>query len=611
MLFMSKIEPVPFTDVTIQDRFWAPRQEVNRRVTVEHCLQMLEEAGNIENFRLAAGSKHEGYHGPVYMDSDLYKVLEGISYTLATHPDADLDRRTDDIIELLAAAQMPDGYLNTWHQVNKPDERWTNIRDRHELYCAGHLVEAAVAHHQATGKRNLLDIALKFCEHIWLEFGPSGKATACGHPEIELALMKLWRLTGEQRWFDLTQRFLDNRGNGYFADEHGTPRDEYDGTYWIDDMPVQEHKHIKGHAVRATYLMSSVADVAMETGEPALLEMLQAVWLNATEKRVYVTGGIGSSGSNEGFTEDFDLPNLTAYQETCASIAMALWGRRMAALFEDARYIDHVENALYNAMLSGVGLDGKSFFYENPLESKGDHLRQPWFTCACCPPNILRTIASIGEFIYSRSDDTLVVNLYVGGKLNTEIGGKPFEMEVVTDLPWAEGVELRIQSDAELKIRLRDPSWGHGIVTVNGEDQMLQRNQGYFELLRSWKAGDVIKVQHVMLVGQLLANPNVVEDRGCSALQRGPLVYCLEEIDNKVDFWVPYLPLSTHFDISEEDIGGGIVVIEAEGKLRKPIGWEDRLYAAATLFGEMKLRFIPYAYWANREPCPMQVWIPR
>ncbi|MBW7928525.1 MAG: glycoside hydrolase family 127 protein, partial [Fimbriimonadaceae bacterium] len=290
----APLQPVPFTSVTIEDRFWSPRQRTNREVSVRHSFEMLEKAGNMVNLRLAAEGKREGYQGLLFTDSDLYKVIEGAAYTLATHPDPALDRRMDALIAEIAEAQMPDGYLNTWFQVTRPDQKWTNLRDHHELYCAGHLFEAAVAHHQATGKRNLLDIALKFADHIDRRFGPNGTHPGyAGHPEIELALVKLWKATGDDRWFRLARKLTEPRGAGFFADEHKTPRERYDGTYWLDDVPLAEHREIKGHAVRAAYLLAGVADIVRETGDPALTRMLDRVWRNATEKRIFVTGGIG------------------------------------------------------------------------------------------------------------------------------------------------------------------------------------------------------------------------------------------------------------------------------------------------------------------------------
>ena len=338
---MLKLQPVPFKDVTIQDSFWAPRRETNRVASIPFSLQKLEEAGNLEDMRLAARGATNGFRGPVFMDSDLYKALEAASYSLATHPDPALEKQLDDIISLLAAAQQPDGYLNSYFTVKEPGKRWTNLRDWHELYCAGHMFEAAVAHFQATGKTNFLNIATRYADYIDSVFGPPPKRLGYpGHPEIELALVKLWRATGNQRYFELARFFVENRGRKFFATEHHEPLDKYDGSYWQDDVPIYDHRNIKGHAVRAAYLMSGVTDVASQTGDERLLRMLDRVWRNTTERNEYITGGIGPSAHNEGFTVDYDLPNLTAYQETCATIALAQWAHRLALLYGDARYAD-------------------------------------------------------------------------------------------------------------------------------------------------------------------------------------------------------------------------------------------------------------------------------
>ena len=338
---MLKLRPVPFKDVTIQDSFWAPRRETNRVASIPFSLQKLEEAGNLEDMRLAARGATNGFRGPVFMDSDLYKALEAASYSLATHPDPALEKQLDDIIGLLAAAQQPDGYLNSYFTVKEPGKRWTNLRDWHELYCAGHMFEAAVAHYQATGKTTFLNIATRYADYIDSVFGPPPKRLGYpGHPEIELALVKLWRATGNQRYFELARFFVENRGRKFFATEHHTPLDKYDGSYWQDDVPIYDHQNIKGHAVRAAYLMSGVTEVAAQTGDERLLSMLDRVWRNTTERNQYITGGIGPSAHNEGFTVDYDLPNLTAYQETCATIALAQWAHRLALLYGDARYAD-------------------------------------------------------------------------------------------------------------------------------------------------------------------------------------------------------------------------------------------------------------------------------
>jgi uncharacterized protein len=621
---LAKLQPVPFTAVEIRDRFWSPRQETNRSVSVHHSLEMLERAGNFLVMKLAAEGKREGFKGLLFTDSDLYKTLEGIAYTLATHPDPALDRRFDEIVAMIAAAQMPDGYLNTWFQVTRPDDRFKNLRDWHEIYCAGHLFEAAAAHFQATGKRNLLDVALKFADLLDRRYGPQGSLGYCGHPEAELALVKLWQVTGDRRWFELGRKMTETRGSKIFAREHGTPLDKYEGVYWLDDVPIAEHREIKGHAVRAAYLMSGAADIARETGSPELLKMLKRVWRNATEKRVFVTGGIGPSAHNEGFTVDYDLPNQTAYQETCASIAMAQWGHRMALLFGDASYIDAAEAALYNALLSGVGLDGKSFFYVNPLASDGNHHRRDWYECACCPPNVLRTIASLGGYGYASSKDSLFVNLYLAGSVRTKVGDREVALEVKTDYPWDGKVEIEVQSEGEFALRLRNPGWCVGAqVAVNGEPLRFEApssiEKGYFVLRRSWKKGDRVTLDLPMPVRQLEAHPWVKDDLNRTAVRRGPLVYCAEQLDNEAPLAEVVLPRGAKFESGfRKDLLGGVVVLRAEAEKIPALDWDRKLYQPVAPSERVALTMVPYGFWDNRKqprppgptPLAMQVWFP-
>ncbi|MCW5943403.1 MAG: glycoside hydrolase family 127 protein [Fimbriimonadaceae bacterium] len=609
----AKLDPVPFTQVAIRDRFWSPRQETNRKATVEHTLRMLEKAGNFLVMRLAAEGKREGYQGLLFTDSDLYKSLEGISYTLATHPNPALAKRVDEIIAMIAAAQQPDGYLDTWYQVTRPDQKWTNLRDNHELYCAGHLFEAAVAHYRATGKRNLLEIALKLATLIDKRYGPSGSVAYCGHPEIELALVKLWKATGDDRWFALSRRMVENRGSGFFAEEHRTPREAYDGTYWLDDVPIRDHRDIKGHAVRAAYLLAGTADIARETEDSGLIRMLDRVWRSATERRIFVTGGIGPSGSNEGFTVDYDLPNLSAYQETCASIAMALWGHRMALLHGDARYMDAVEKALYNGVLSGVALDGKSFFYVNPLASQGNHHRQEWFGCACCPPNVLRTIASIGGYAYATSRGSLYVNLYVGGSVKASLGGRPVRMDVATNYPWDGKVALTLRDAGRFALRLRVPGWCAGpTLRLNGKTiANPRRERGYLVLERGWSAGDVVVLDLPMPIVQTQAHPFVKENLGRTAIERGPLVYCAEQTDNSVPVEEIVVPRGASMKAAfRKDVLGGVVVIEADATKVAAPDWARTLYQPIPMAEKVTAKLVPYGFWDNRKPGPMAVWLP-
>lgn len=629
---LAKLRAVPFTDVKITDAFWLPRQETNRIASIPVNLDNLEKAGNLENFRLAARKATNGFQGPVFMDSDAYKALEAAAYSLSTHPDPALEKRLDEIIATLAAAQQPDGYLNSYFIVKEPTKRWSNLRDWHELYCAGHMFEAAVAHFQATGKRNFLDVATKFADHIDSVFGPAPKRMGYpGHPEIELALIKMWRVTGNKRYFKLAQFFVENRGRKFFAEEHKTPLEKYDGSYWQDDIPIFDHKNIKGHAVRAAYLMSGTTDVAAETGDQRLLTMLNRVWRNTTERNMYLTGGIGPSAHNEGFTVDYDLPNLTAYQETCATIALAQWNHRLALLYGDAKYADIVERALYNGVLSGVSQDGTKFFYVNPLESHGTHHRSPWFGCACCPPNVARTLASLGGYAYATSDHALWVNLYIQGSVKAKVAGVPVEMDVTTDYPWDGKVTLKqkLAKPTSFALKLRIPGWctpGSVSVKVNRKSYSNPVFAlGYVELNREWKRGDTVELTLPMPVQRIAANPNVKADQGLLAIQRGPLVYCVEDVDHvrkspspnfeiiqlvmSVDDF--YLPASAELKPERDSkVLGGVVLLKGQGEVETPKVRTHPLYQPMNPPHRVPVTAIPYYAWDNRTPSRMKVWLP-
>jgi hypothetical protein len=613
---LLKLRAVAFNQVKLSDLFWLPRQETNRVASIPVNLYYLEKAGNLENFRLAARRSTNGFQGPVFMDSDVYKAVEAASYSLGTHPDPALARRLDDIIGLIAAAQLPDGYLDTYYVVKEPGKRWTNLCDCHELYCAGHLIEAAVAHFQATGKRNLLSVAIKLADHIDSVFGPPPKRLGYpGHPEIELALVKLWRTTGQHRYFELARFFIENRGKHYFARERGIPEAKYNGTYNQDDVPIFDHTAIKGHAVRAAYLMSGATDVAAETGNPALLRMLARVWSNTTERNLFITGGIGSSAHNEGFTRDYDLPNPTAYQETCATVALAQWNQRLALLYGDAQYADVVERALYNGVPAAVSHDGKKFSYVNPLESDGTHHRSGWYNCACCPPNAARTIASVGGYAYAVGDNALWVNLYIGGEVKTQVAGQELALRVTTDYPWQGNITLepRLASAAKFELRLRKPGWCNGgSVRVNGTEVLEPRiERGYIVLSREWKSGDRVELDLPMPVQRIAANPNVVADRGQLAIQRGPIVYCIEQSDQTEPVSSIALPTDAELSVQENPkLLGGIVVLKGTGEVDLKQDWGRRLYQPVTGTRRVPVTAIPYCAWDNRAPGPMKVWLP-
>ncbi len=614
----SGLRGVPFQDVTIQDAFWAPRRATNRLASIPVNLENLEKSGNLENLRLAGRRATEGYQGPVFMDSDTYKAMEAASYSLATDPDPALEARLDGIIAILAVAQLPDGYLNSYYTVKEPGRRWTNLRDNHELYCAGHLFEAAVAHFQATGKTNFLAVARRLADHIDSVFGPAPKRMGYpGHPEIELALVKLSRATGENRYFELARFFVESRGRKYFADEHQQPRDRYDGTYWQDDVPITDHRNIKGHAVRAAYLMSGVTDVAGQTGDPRLLAMLGRVWRNTTQRNQYLTGGIGPSAHNEGFTEDYDLPNDTAYQETCATIALAQWAHRLALLYRDGEYADVVERALYNGTLAGVSQDGTRFFYVNPLESRGTHHRSGWFSCACCPPNVARTLASLGGYAYALADDAVYVNLYVQGRARLRWDGEPAaSLAVTTEYPWDGKVRLRWELEKPLtrRLALRIPGWcANPTLRVNGETVPVEGklSQGYVQFSREWRSGDEVELDLPMTVQRVSAHPNVRADRGQVALQRGPLIYCLEQVDQGESLADLYIPAEAVFSAERApDLLGGVVRLQGEARVAPPVKWQRTLYQAAASPRTVSVSAVPYYAWDNRQPGPMKVWLP-
>jgi DUF1680 family protein len=613
---LLKLQPVPFKDVIIQDSFWAPRRETNRVASIPFSLQKLEEAGNLEDMRLAARGATNGFRGPVFIDSDLYKALEAASCSLATHPDPALEKQLDDMIRLLAAAQQPDGYLNSYFTVKEPGQRWTNLRDCHELYCAGHMFEAAVAHCQATGQTTFLNVATRYADYIDSVFGPPPKRLGYpGHPEIELALIKLWRATSHPRYFELARFFIENRGRKFFAAEHQTPLDKYDGSYWQDDVPIYDHQNIKGHAVRAAYLMSGVTDVAAQTGDDRLLQMLDRVWRNTTERNQYITGGIGPSAHNEGFTVDYDLPNLTAYQETCATVALAQWAHRLALLYGDARYADVLERALYNGVLSGVSQDGTKFFYVNPLESAGAHHRSPWFGCACCPPNVTRTLAALGGYAYAADAESLYVNLYIQGSAQAKVGDTAVTLKVTTEYPWDGKVALELApaSRAQFALRLRVPGWcRNASVAVNRREMKATVVvRGYLVLDREWKRGDRVELDLPMPIDRVAANPQVKADQGLLAIQRGPLVYCLEQCDQAAPLAALWLPPEAQLQAAREPaLLGGVVAISGEARAASDQPWGRNLYQPAPPPSRVTLKAIPYYAWDNRQPGPMKVWLP-
>ena len=587
---LKMIEQIDFSHVKINDNFWSPRLSKHVSATLPVCIDQIEnQTGRIRNFENAA--KGEGEHSGIFFDdSDVYKALEGMAYSLINNPDPELEKKADEWIDKFAAAQQPDGYINTFYTLTGLDKRWTNM-DKHEMYCAGHMIEAGVAYYQATGKRKLLDVCIRMTDHMMSQFGPGKRHWVPGHEEIELALVKLYQTTQEQKYLDFAYWLLEERGHG-----HGTMGDEgkWDPVYYQDIVPVRQLTDISGHAVRCMYLYCGMADVAAMKNDTGYIAAMDRLWDDVVHRNMYITGGIGSSHDNEGFTEDYDLPNLDAYCETCASVGMVLWNQRMNQLTGDSKYIDVLERSLYNGALAGISLGGDRFFYVNPLESKGDHHRQEWYGCACCPSQLSRFLPSIGNYIYASSDDALWVNLYMGNTGQIRIGETDILLTQETNYPWDGSVKLTISTSQPLEkeIRLRIPDWCKTYdLSINGKRINVPKEKGY-AVIKDWKSQDVIALDMDMPVEIVAADPHVKENFDKRAIQRGPLVYCMEEIDNPEYFDQIQLSPSTIFQTAfVSDILNGIKTIKTNGRAQ-----------SAT--------FIPYYAWDNRKAGKMRVWIP-
>lgn len=562
----------------------------------------------------------------MFWDSDWGKTIETAAYSLYRRRNERLEKNIDAVIDMYEKLQQPDGYLSSWYQRIQPGLRWTNLRDCHELYCAGHLIEGAVAYFQATGKRKLLDILCRYADHIADTFGPEpGKQKGyCGHEEIELALVKLARATGQRKYMELAKYFIDQRGvEPHYFDEEARargadPKAYHFKTYEYNQShrPVREQDKVVGHAVRAMYLYSGMADIATEYGDDTLRAALDRLWDDLTTKSLYVTGGIGPSAHNEGFTSDYDLPNDTAYAETCASVGLVFWASRMLGMGPDARYADMMERALYNGSISGLSLDGSLFFYENPLESRGKHNRWKWHRCPCCPPNIGRMVASIGSYFYSLADDALAVHLYGDSTARFDIAGTPVSLVQTSNYPWDGAVSIRVEPDApvEFTLHLRVPSWCRkATLKVNGAhvDLDAASNDGYAAIRREWQKGDRVELDLDMSISRLFANPQVRQDIGRVALARGPLIYCVEETDNAGQLHRITLPRTAEIEAHPEpNLLGGVVTLSATGSRETAENWDDGLYRTeAPAVEQAKLKAVPYYAWDNRDPGEMVVWL--
>lgn len=580
----QKNNPVNFSQVKITDDFWLPRLKTHAAVTLPACIYQCEhETQRIKNFAIAAGMEEGEFKGLVYDDSDLYKMLEGASYSLMNNPNPLLESKLDSIIAKIAGAQMPDGYLMTYFQLGNIDDRWTNM-DKHEMYCCGHLIEAGIAFFNATGKRSLLDVAIKYADHIDRTFGEGKRDWVPGHQEIELALVKLYRVTNDERYLNLSHWLLEQRGRG-----HGDWKSK---DYYQDLVPVKDLAKISGHAVRAMYMFTSMADYSSIKQDTAYIAALDRLWNDVIFTKMYLTGGIGSSRKNEGFTEDYDLPNEEAYCETCASVGMVFWNQRMNMLKGDGKYIDILERSMYNGALAGISLSGDRFFYVNPLASSGSHHRKAWYGTACCPSQISRFLPSIGNYVYATSDDALWVNLFIQSETKVNINNIPVSIKQQTEYPWEGRVTLSIDPDQSGKfdVKLRLPDWCKKYtLKVNGEEQNASLSSQYLVINRKWEKGDQVEFEMDMPVEVVAADPRVKANVGKRAIQRGPIVYCLEETDNSTFDTIELTPSTSYSINTEKDLLGGVVTITAEN-------------------GDQKYKFIPYYIWDNRNPGKMKVW---
>lgn len=626
--------------------FWGARVDAVADKTADILYQRCVEAGMLDqidpdrpvpalripfmSMSPAAVGKPTSTTGTVTMqmfwDSDLGKTIETAAYSLYRKPNPELEAKIDAVIDMYGKLQQEDGYLSSWYQRMEPGKRWTNLRDCHELYCAGHLIEGAVAYYQATGKRKLLDILCRYVDHIDTVFGPEpGKKKGyCGHEEIELALVKLARVTGNQRYMKLAKYFIDQRGQQpHYYDEEAVargsdPASYHFGTYEYNQShkPVREQDKVVGHAVRAMYLYAGMADVATEYHDNTLRVALDRLWDDLNSKNLYVTGGLGPSDKNEGFTADYDLPNETAYAETCAAVALAFWANRMLGMGPNTRYADAMELALYNGSISGLSLDGSLFFYENPLESRGGHNRWKWHRCPCCPPNIGRMVASIGTYMYGQAEGEVAVHLYCDSTATLDIGSAEVKLTQDTRYPWdgAIGITVDVAKPTRFTLNLRIPAWCRkATLAVNGAAIDLQdiTEDGYARVEREWKAGDVVRLDLDLAVEQLHAHPEVRQDVGRVALKRGPLVYCLEGIDNPVSLNRIRVPAATSFTANfEPGLLEGVVTLAAEASADATGDWNGDLYRTAPPRTEtVPIKAVPYYAWDNRQPGEMLVWL--
>ncbi|MHC4068336.1 MAG: glycoside hydrolase family 127 protein [Planctomycetota bacterium] len=631
------VKPVLFTEVKIDDGFWAPRLETNRTVTIPYDFKKCEETGRIANFDVASGKvkgKFRGHFG--FNDSDVFKVMEGASYSLALYPDARLEKYLDELIGKIAAAQKEDGYIYTVTTIEEradeifccvSEQRWSDLRGGHELYNSGHMFEAVTAHYQATGKSNFLRVGIKNADLFCEVFGPGRNMGVPGHQEVEIGLVKLYRATGEKKYLELARFFLDERGN---AAGH-----ELFGPYSQDHEKVVDQSEAVGHAVRAGYMYAAMADVAALTGDADYVKAMERIWQNVVSKKQHLTGGVGARHQGEAFGDNYELPNKTAYNETCAAIANGMWNHRLFLLHGDAKYIDVLERVLYNGFLSGVSLSGDKFFYPNPLASDGKHksnknettMRSPWFDCSCCPTNVVRFLPSLPGYIYAHTDEALYINLFVQGGASVEMSDNNVNITQKTGYPWDGKIKITIEPKRPDKfaVNIRIPGWTQNqpmpsdlyeyfkksdkevTLKVNGKKITPVMEKGFAHIERRWEKGDAIELNLPMPIRRVLCNEKVEANRGRVALERGPIVYCAEAIDNNGQVFNILLTDDIKLEAeSREDLLGGITAVTAEA-----YGLHPGQDGETTVTKRQKFTAIPYYAWSHRGVGEMAVWLPR
>jgi len=614
----AKMQDVPVHAVKVGEGFWAPRMRVNVEKSIPTMLDLLEQHGVMDNFRRLSGKKDVARRGPLYTDSDIYKWMEAVAFVLQSEDHPDLRAKADSLTAEIFAAQEPSGYLNTYWSGERASQRFTQQTRGHELYCLGHLLQAGIAYYRATGNRKLLDGGIRFADYMVENFGPGKRPALTGHPEFEMALVELYRTTGERKYLDFAGYLLSG------VERERLKLSDADLRYMFSGKPFTSRTAFEGHAVRALYAASGATDYYIETGDPAYRTTLDSLWQDLVRHKMYITGGVGSRAAGEAIGEPYELPNAQAYGESCAAIANLMWNWRMLTATGDSRFVDVMERALYNGINSGMSLSGTLYCYRNPLESTGEKIRNAWYDTTCCPPNIERTLAALPGYMYTTGARGVYVNLFHNSTLDWHLAdGTGLRLDQKTDYPWGDAVELTVapRKPAEFSVYVRIPAWsGRSAVMVNGKQAEGSVNAGeFFEIRRQWSSGDRVRVTFNMSPQLIESNPLVRENTGRVAIQRGPLVYCLEQPDQTgvrslFDAALVIGEEQTFQSEFRKDLLGGILVLKHSGIVSpKPLAEEplyQRLGPRPKAGQHVQLTFIPYYAWANRGPEPMQVWIP-